>query len=118
MKTGKCGKPMWRMGMPAGFCCNESYGPGLHPKLTRYDGVIHSGWCCPIHGGPTKEEAEKHFQECGVCDNLFDKRVLFDVLQHEHNKSHYGMRYLDSPIGKPALQKPALMTTAKEEERG
>lgn len=69
-KIGKCSVPMWRMGMPAGFCDEPAFGP--QEKSQRrygeygqgYDkngnwcsgGIWHNGYCgglaCYNHGGP------------------------------------------------------------------
>lgn len=60
---GKCSVPMWRNGVPAGFCDKPAFGKplpyetfrGADGKIRRYDG----GFCgyvpylaCPAHGGP------------------------------------------------------------------
>lgn len=58
---GKCRVPMWRMGLPAGFCDQHGYGPQLPMRVLRqrsgrewpYCGV---GPCCPNHGGPREGE--------------------------------------------------------------
>ena len=50
--VGKCSVPMWRMGIPAGFCNNPAYGEQEAGQL-RYDGYVPN-WACPIHGGPDR----------------------------------------------------------------
>lgn len=62
---GKCSVPMWREGIPTGFCDAAAYGPPA-PCLTyrradtgevrrldgKYSGYV-PGLACPAHGGPT-----------------------------------------------------------------
>lgn len=48
---GKCSVPMWRMGMPAGFCNKTAYGKPV--KNSHYTGYV-PGLACPGHGGPKK----------------------------------------------------------------
>lgn len=95
---GKCSVPMWMNGCPAGFCDKDAYGerPACKEYIVggqsfRHDGK-YSGYvpalACPIHGGPTKEDAlnlckycQKEIPECngnpqfgnGIGkDNVFD----------------------------------------------
>lgn len=58
--VGKCSVPMWRGGLPAGFCDKEAYG-----KQTAFDRRYRANTgntlyvpalACPKHGGPKKEE--------------------------------------------------------------
>jgi hypothetical protein len=49
--VGKCSVPMWCMGLPAGFCDREAYGP--HVNKFIYDGYVPA-LACPSHGGPIK----------------------------------------------------------------
>ena len=46
---GKCSVPMWRGGMPAGFCDNDAF--GYPTKNSRYRGYVPA-LACPGHGGP------------------------------------------------------------------
>ena len=62
---GKCSVPMWRNGVPAGFCDNDAFGFRPKPKKVinsrthliefdhegRYAGYV-PGLACPAHGGP------------------------------------------------------------------
>jgi len=60
---GKCSVPMWRNGLPAGFCDEVAYGPPIKCKMYRdytgrlcredgrYNGYV-PGLACPSHGGP------------------------------------------------------------------
>jgi len=50
--VGKCSVPMWRRGMPAGFCDEPAYGSRVD---NRYDGYV-PGLACPRHGGPTTRQ--------------------------------------------------------------
>lgn len=61
--VGKCSVPMWRMGLPAGFCDKPAYGNRLPTKIrTFWDGRTiaddgrYAGYvpalACPGHGGP------------------------------------------------------------------
>jgi hypothetical protein len=68
--VGKCSVPMWRGGMPAGFCDEPAY--GMRPpcvsikngkgEMIRVDGK-YSGYApflaCPAHGGPEKPANDK-----------------------------------------------------------
>jgi serine protease inhibitor ecotin len=60
---GKCSVPMWRGGVPDGFCDEIAYGKRPEGKtLQRWDGYeyrldgLYSGYvpglACPMHGGP------------------------------------------------------------------
>lgn len=56
---GKCSKPMWSGGVPAGFCDAPAYGPqdSENPKTYYYEGGQRRtkyvpGLACPKHGGP------------------------------------------------------------------
>lgn len=64
--VGKCSVPMWRMGLPAGFCDEPAYGNyipgetfrnGWTGERQRFDGK-YTGYvpalACPNHGGPEK----------------------------------------------------------------
>jgi hypothetical protein len=65
---GKCSVPMWRHGVPAGFCDKPAYGE-QPPSETfrnassgevlrldgRYSGYV-PGLACPGHGGPDENE--------------------------------------------------------------
>jgi len=62
---GKCRVPMWMMGVPAGFCDEQAFGPQLplavlyrerhyNPRYNRAP-YCH-GPCCPGHGGPREDE--------------------------------------------------------------
>lgn len=52
--VGKCSVPMWRFGLPAGFCDEPAYG-----KPTKEGRQLYSGYvpylACPGHGGPAKD---------------------------------------------------------------
>lgn len=60
---GKCSVPMWRNGVPAGFCDQDAFGPPVpsarwtdgygrtHRIDGKYDGYV-PGLACPAHGGP------------------------------------------------------------------
>lgn len=54
---GKCRRPMWIGGSPAGFCDQPAFGPQLPLEVlqetrARYDRPYCFGPCCPTHGGP------------------------------------------------------------------
>lgn len=48
--VGLCSVPMWRGGLPAGFCDREAY--GYRTRKHIYDGYVMY-LACPAHGGPT-----------------------------------------------------------------
>jgi len=49
---GKCSVPMWRNGLPAGFCDADAFGrPTKEGKLSIYNGYVPY-LACPAHGGP------------------------------------------------------------------
>lgn len=59
--VGKCSVPMWRNGLPDGFCNKPAYGPQeedqrRHGNYRSYDGKWMPGYCsglaCYEHGGP------------------------------------------------------------------
>ena len=64
MGEGKCSVPMWRMGMPSGFCNAPAYGEQPRSRMVWNAGVGeyqradggYNGYvpalACPIHGGP------------------------------------------------------------------
>ena len=76
---GKCSVPMWRGGIPSGFCDKTAYSElvkcdtywdrngQLQRKDGRYNGYVPA-LACPIHGGETKEEA---VNLCNNCENEF-----------------------------------------------
>lgn len=54
--VGRCSVPMWRMGMPAGFCDEPAYGK-QKPWRPRWPGdqdrpAYAEGLACRAHGGP------------------------------------------------------------------
>lgn len=52
---GKCSVPMWRNGLPAGFCDKVAYGEQKPDgRLFSYDGYV-PGLACYVHGGPQKK---------------------------------------------------------------
>lgn len=58
--VGKCSVPMWRGGMPAGFCDRDAYGKQRKPhSWERYPNELAyaSGLCCEGHGGPPRPSA-------------------------------------------------------------
>ena len=50
---GKCSVPMWRCGVPAGFCDNDAFGPP-QKNVDFYVPAL----ACPGHGGPSRKEDE------------------------------------------------------------
>lgn len=69
--VGRCSVPMWRWGVPAGFCDEPAYGVRLPCKEWRnaytgemvrddgrYSGYV-PGLACPTHGGPRGPEEAK-----------------------------------------------------------
>ena len=48
---GKCSVPMWRNGMPAGFCDADAFGTPTNEGETRYSRYV-PGLACYTHGGP------------------------------------------------------------------
>jgi hypothetical protein len=48
--VGKCSVPMWRMGVPAGFCDRPAYGK-QEAEQYRYKGYVPA-LACRGHGGP------------------------------------------------------------------
>jgi hypothetical protein len=58
---GKCRRPMWISGSPAGFCDAAANGPQLPLEVLRKtrgwnDAPYCFGPCCPDHGGPRNGE--------------------------------------------------------------
>jgi hypothetical protein len=53
---GKCSVPMWRGGMPAGFCDDPAFGEPLpKPKWWPKDDQVYVPFlACPGHGGPER----------------------------------------------------------------
>jgi len=61
--VGKCSVPMWRNGMPAGFCDKPAFGNQIPSETFRdrdgrrrrtdgkYEGYVPA-LACPAHGGP------------------------------------------------------------------
>jgi len=62
--VGKCSKPMWCGGCPAGFCDRDAYGKVLPERVAfhwengRKISIYVPHLACPEHGGPlAKKEA-------------------------------------------------------------
>ena len=80
---GACSVPMWRDGMPAGFCDAPAYGKPVPTKMYRradgtryradgrYDGYV-PGLACPSHGGPSQKEVAHHGDPCKHCGVAHD----------------------------------------------
>lgn len=49
--VGRCSVPMWRNGLPAGFCNELAYGEPTPEGKLRYTGYV-PGLACFGHGGP------------------------------------------------------------------
>jgi hypothetical protein len=77
--VGLCSVPMYRMGMPAGFCDNLAYSErpdspqyynycsgSYQRKDGRYNGHV-PGLACPCHGGEKKERALNLCSYCKKC---------------------------------------------------
>ena len=80
--VGKCSVPMWRCGLPAGFCDEPAYGKptkcaiyrdGHTGELFRADGKYNGyvpGLACPAHGGP---KGRQHWgNPCKYCGTPHD----------------------------------------------
>jgi len=73
--VGKCSVPMWRGGLPSGFCSQDAYSmkrtDGEYAMVNgsrryfdgRYDGYVPA-LACHGHGGKTKEQA---LNLCDFC---------------------------------------------------
>lgn len=83
--VGMCSVPMWRNGLPAGFCNNPAYG-FRDPKRKRiYDGYVMY-LACPGHGGPTVRVFMDGNQFCAVkpdFDNLQESPAGFGETKEE-----------------------------------
>lgn len=76
---GKCSVPMWRCGLPAGFCDKPAYsehkGGKYYVNPRTGDIVFFNGayggfvpaLACPFHGGKTKEQAVNLCDKCCNC---------------------------------------------------
>lgn len=67
----KCTVPMFSMGSPSGFCGREAYGmqlPENYLKETRYisRAPYCTGFACPEHGGPSRDEVRIYADGVGV----------------------------------------------------
>ena len=78
---GLCSVPMWRMGLPFGFCDEEAYGerpPGrTHVRWDGYeyrDDGLYAGYvpalACPGHGGPKSRVFKDGDQYCAVMPDF------------------------------------------------
>lgn len=61
--VGKCSKPMWQGGLPAGFCDDPAYGRSNSRKYSGYVPAL----ACPNHGGPEAPQSSSDDNSCGRC---------------------------------------------------
>ncbi|KAA6329684.1 hypothetical protein EZS27_021532 [termite gut metagenome] len=77
--VGKCSVPMWRCGMPAGFCDEPAYSTRPESREymnycareyqrddNRYNGYVPA-LACPVHGGERKEKVLNLCDYCTKC---------------------------------------------------
>ena len=77
MCEGKCSVPMWRGGLPAGFCDDPAYGNETenHKEWMRMKREYQyvPALACPGHGGPRKKEMVNLCVNCkehiATCDS-------------------------------------------------
>lgn len=76
---GKCSVPMWRMGLPAGFCDAEAYGECPLQTQKQRDFYIPA-LACPTHGGPASRVFKDGNKWCAVFSeftNLQESKAGF-----------------------------------------
>jgi len=66
---GKCSKPMWCDGVPAGFCDRVAYG-----KPVRESGYVPA-LACSLHGGPTVRTFKDGDSWCAVKPGFINLEV-------------------------------------------
>jgi hypothetical protein len=71
---GLCSVPMWRGGMPAGFCDQPAFGLQTTEGKRKYDGYV-PGLACFGHGGPEFRVFKDGDKFCAV------KRDFEDLVQ-------------------------------------